>query len=713
MISFNKESKFFAIQTENTSYFMKIDDEKYLRNVYYGEKIQSAEDTETEACNITRFNELGFDKPLRGEYLAKERYVYSEPCISVEFFDGVNDLRLVYKKHSIKSFLNCEVLEITLTDIYYPFEVTLSYKVYENLDIIDKSAVAVNLSDKPVTVNKIKSGSLYPQWHRNMRILHLSGAWGREYQRKYMNLTQGIFTIENRRGTSSGPQHVPFFALNSGDAGKTYGSIWYGLLHWSGNFRIDIEHNFDEQVMVSAGINDFDTQIVLSAGERFETPVLTIGFTSKGYEEMSRTLYDYQYDVLSPRRIKNVFPIIYNSWYPYECDVDEQKCISFIDKAKDIGAELFVIDDGWFGRRNNIFDDGLGDWHCHKEKFPNGLKPVADKAHSCGMKFGLWVEPEMINRKSDLYQKHPEWVLSYPTREIAEIRNQCVLNLARDDVREFIWETLDRIISDYELDYLKWDMNSYINETGIGDREIYVNYIKNLYEIWHRLNDKYPELLLENCAHGGARADYGMAEFCDRINRSDISDPVDVLKIHEGFSTYILPRFAGGAGNIASLPTINGRKDIPLKYRAYLGMTGSMSVGINLLKSSKEELDELKKYISRYKEIRHITQNSYFYKLSSAVDTPVAAWEYLARDGRSAIIFVFANGMNYRSSFGRIKVRNLDKNKKYKVSGEEKRLYEKKTCEPRVLHGDSLMNFGIEIEPIGDYDCQIIRIDEI
>ncbi|MEE0867840.1 MAG: alpha-galactosidase [Clostridia bacterium] len=710
MINYDKESRSFSIQTKNTSYFMRIDDMGYLRNLYYGEKIAHVQDTCMELKNMRAFEELSASLPFRGEYLSKESYIYNEPCISVEFSDGVRDLKLVYKSHEIKELPGGATLSITLKDIYYSFEVILNYTVYKDLDIINKNAVAVNLSDKPVIINKIKSGSMYPEWKKDMRVMHMAGTWASEYQRKFTNLNQGKFVIENTRGVSSGPHHVPFFAIDDKNTNETGGNVWYGLLHWSGNFRIDIEHNFDDQVMVSAGINDYDTQITLGSGEKFETPLFTVGYTNKGYEEMTRTLYDYQYDILSPRRVKNIFPIIYNSWYPYEFDIDEQKCISFVDKASAIGAELFVIDDGWFGRRDNNYDDGLGDWYCNKDKFPNGLKPVADKAHKCNMKFGLWVEPEMINKKSDLYKKHPEWVLHYPTREITEMRNQYVLNLARDDVREFVWETVDRIISEFNLDYLKWDMNRYINEADPADKEMYVKYIKNLYEVWRRINEKYPDLLLENCAHGGARADYGMAKFSDRINRSDNSDPVDVLKLHEGFSTFILPRFAGGAGNIASLPTMNGRKNIPLQYRAHLGMTGSMSVGINLLKSNEKELSELKEYISQYKEIRHITQNAYFYKLSSATETPVAAWEYLDRNKKAAVVFVFANGMNFKSTFGRIKLRNLINDKLYHVTSSQT---DNSASIDAFIHGDALMNVGIRIEPMGDYFSQVIKIEEV
>lgn len=267
MINYDKESRSFSIQTKNTSYFMRIDDMGYLRNLYYGEKIAHVQDTCMELKNMRAFEELSASLPFRGEYLSKESYIYNEPCISVEFSDGVRDLKLVYKSHEIKELPGGATLSITLKDIYYSFEVILNYTVYKDLDIINKNVVAVNLSDKPVIINKIKSGSMYPEWKKDMRVMHMAGTWASEYQRKFTNLNQGKFVIENTRGVSSGPHHVPFFAIDDKNTNETGGNVWYGLLHWSGNFRIDIEHNFDDQVMVSAGINDYDTQITLGSGD--------------------------------------------------------------------------------------------------------------------------------------------------------------------------------------------------------------------------------------------------------------------------------------------------------------------------------------------------------------------------------------------------------------------------------------------------------------
>lgn len=280
---------------------------------------------------------------------------------------------------------------------------------------------------------------------------------------------------------------------------------------------------------------------------------------------------------------------------------------------------------------------------------------------------------------------------------------------------EFIWDTLCRIITEYKLDYLKWDMNSYITACGNAlfdgnQNEIPVRYINNLYELFGRMNKAFPKLLIEVCAAGGGRSDYGMLPYADRINRSDNADPVDVLRLHEGFCEFLLPRFAGGAGNIAKNPSMHGR-NVPLDYRAKLGMTGSMSIGMNILKMTKQELDELKNYLDEYKNMRNVTQNSYFYVLSSAFENHVTAWEYLSRDRRKGYLFIFCHGW-VRSEdiiLYPYRLRGLEENRKYRVNGYSIPFNSK--AQNGVFSGSVLMNCGISADLRGDYRAAIIDFE--
>lgn len=719
-INYFKEQKRFVIQSDAFSYVIGIDENGTLRNIYTGKRLTEPENAEAALSSPIGDFGMACTLPYREEYPCKNAHSFSPYCLRVLFEDTTDDVRLVYKSHRTEKTDSGERLIITLKDVFYKFEVDLCYVTYGSLGIISKNAVIRNTGEKSVLLESFKSGAVYTFRGKKARILHLSGHWGAEYTKTYSEVDNSAFSISTERGTCEAHQHIPFFAADDGSANQTQGEIWYGLLHWSGNFKLEANVSQCCCPTITAGINNDGCEYALACGENLETPLLTFGFTDGGYEKMRETLYDMQYDFLAPQnRIKKPFPIIYNTWYPYEMDVNESNCIYLVDKAKKAGAELFVIDDGWFPGRcgdSNIPGlAGLGDWFCDKEKFPNGLAPVADAAHKAGLLFGLWIEPEMVCEKTNLFAEHPEWVLRYENREQVKIRNQMVLNLARNDVLEFVWDVLYRVITEYKLDYLKWDMNSYITACGNpgfcgNQKEIPIRYINNIYELWRRMNKHFPNLLLENCASGGGRSDYGMMPYADRINRSDNSDPIDVLRLHEGFCEFLLPRFAGGAGNIAKNPSMHGR-NVPLDYRAKLGMTGSMSIGMNILKMTEQELAELKAYLDEYKNMRGVTQNSYFYVLSSAFESHVTAWEYLSRDRKKGYLFIFCHGwvLSKDIPFMPLKLRGLDENKKYRISGYS--VPSKSDTQSGVFSGSVLMNCGISADLRGDYRAAVISFE--
>jgi alpha-galactosidase len=341
------------------------------------------------------------------------------------------------------------------------------------------------------------------------------------------NVTQSRIELQTNRLTMSGAQTVPFFALDeNGLSTETSGEVYFGVLHWSGDFQITVDNQYGNYCNVVGGVSDFTAQISLNPGESFETPMFTAGFSERGFERMSEVFYDWQFDYILPRggkkdKAHGIFPIISNSWFPYLFDVTEKKLLALIPKVKHVGAELLVIDDGWMLRRVSS-EAGLGDWTVDAERFPNGLGVIADACHKADLLFGLWVEPEMVNPDSELYRAHPDWVLSEPNRERTLFRNQCILDMSRDDITDWAIGWLDELIINAKLDYLKWDMNRPVSEIGLyyRDRAICVKYIKNVMRIWEHLNERFPDLLLENCAAGGGRADFGMISLADRTNRS-------------------------------------------------------------------------------------------------------------------------------------------------------------------------------------------------
>ncbi len=696
-ITFNPDLKLFRLACGEMEYGFAVNNDGQLMNLHWGAPMLSDRDYSL-LLSDRAVMANGSRDCNSGEYRFGAPFDYAAPAIRVRFPDGAETLRLVYKSHEIDE----DTLTVTLADSFYPLEVRLVYKTFADLPLISRSAVITNNCSGEVILRSAMSATVQLPRGVEWRLTHYAGEWGAEYERQQSRLGQGRIVLETSYLTDAAAHIVPFFALDEeGRSTETDGEVYFGALQYSGDFKIIVESQHTQllkRASVTAGVNDFTSEIPLASGESFETPSLIVGFSNSGFGHMSEILYDWQFDHILPRGKKTdkahaVRPVIYNTWYPYEFDIDEKKLIDFIPKAKYIGAELYVIDDGWMKGRSND-KRGLGDWFIDEERFPHGLRYISDKAHEAGMMFGIWVEPEMVNPDSDLYRAHPDWVLSEPNRERSLMRTQLILDMSRDDITDWTIDWLDRLIEDAKLDYLKWDMNREASEIGLYqlERGVAVKYMKNIERIWKHLNEKFPDLLLENCASGGGRADYGMLPYADRVNRSDNADPIDVMLLHEGYSTLFVPKLAGGAGNVSPSPNYVNRRVVPLEYRVNSGMTGSMSVGVNLLKSDQTELDALRDAVSRFKQLRPALQDAYVYRIASANEHPYSVLQYTKRDRSQFTLFAFAHGMHqWDKQLPRFRMRGLDPNAVY-VSESGNR-----------LSGAALMNSGISLNMFGDY----------
>lgn len=702
MITFDARRRMFHIQTAEMSYLCSIGQDNRLVHRYWGSRLKDTED----------LGELSQDWPVQDagcsdhgyipvplEYRAQEPHTFDEPAVRVRFADGVTGARLVYKAHRLEE----NSLTITLAEETYPLEVELRYALYGDLPILSRSARFYNGGAGEIVLEKMASATVCLPDEPFWRLTHFAGRWGREYQRQETRLSQGKMVLENNRGLCAAHQLTPFFALDArGEATQTQGEVYYGALCWSGDFKITCERNDRGMLAVTAGVGETDTAWVLHERESFSTPQLLLGYSGRGFERMSETLYDLQYDYLCPRgKIDLERPVLYNSWYPYEFSLTEGNLLGLMERAAALGVELFVVDDGWMPGRTND-RAGLGDWVADPRRFPRGLSPLAERCHQLGMGFGLWIEPEMVNPDSALFREHPDWVLGETTRPRTLARNQYVLNFARDDVRDYAIACIDRLIDEYRLDYLKWDMNRYIGETGWPGApaekraELRIRYIRNVYAVWEHMNRKYPHVLYENCAGGGGRTDFGMAAYADRINRSDNADPVDVLLLHEGFATLFLPKMAGGAGNISPSPNgMNGRVT-PLDFRMKVGMMGSLSIGINLLQAPEGELEALKKCVAKFKRLRADLQNSYVYVIASLREGPYAVFQYVNRARTAFTVFAFGHGLHFRDAVPRLRLRGLRPEATY--------IRERDGLRAR---GDALMNGGIHVALHGDYEAVV------
>ena len=698
---FDAENRVFHLSTPEMSYAFGIAEDGRVRHLYWGPALKQDLSimplcTALGAAAASR----GVDDLAQGlsELPAMEPGDWGDPVLWAHFSDGSRGLRLIYQGHLLEK----DHLTVTLRDTAYDVTVEMHYRGWGSLPLLSRWLVIRSGEKDPLELKQMKSAA----WHLpdgwNWRLTHLSGSWGCEYTRNQVMLTQARTVLQNTRLTCAAAQQVPFFALDrDGEATETGGSVFFGVLHWSGNFDITVEKFFGRRVTVTGGINAFDTSWTIACGESFETPVFTCGYSGRGFERMSEILYDWQYDHLLPRGFHTdkagaVRPVIYNSWYPYDFHVCEENCLALIDRCAPLGIELFVLDDGWMPGRT-CDSRGLGDWTADPERFPHGLKTLSDACHAQGMLFGLWVEPEMVNPDSALYRAHPDWVIHAPHRPRTLQRNQLVLNLARDDVRDWIMAWLDDLIPSCGLDYLKWDMNRYVTEYAWPDaplsmqNSLSVRYTRNLLSIWQHLNEHFPDVLLENCASGGGRADFGMVPLADRINRSDNADPVDLMLLHEGFTMLFVPKTAGGAGNVAPARHHIHNRFTPLDFRIHWGMTGSMSIGINLLEADAAELSSLKSGIARFKQLRQSLQNAYVYRIASAREHPFALFQYVCRDRKTFVLFAFAHGMHCQDLIlPRFRMRGLLPDAVY-------------VCEDgRRMTGEALMEIGVELSLKGD-----------
>ena len=506
-IRYLPEQKLWVLQTDHSTYVVGVNEREELQNVYWGERIARDDDFKV---THSRPEHASFDSSetmTNLEYPGWGGMLYTEPCLKVTRADGDRDLVLKYVSHEIRG----ETLEITTKDIQDDILAKLTYRVYPTADIIRKQAEIRNQTQQSVTVESAQSGVWYMPPGSGNRLSYLSGRWAGETQLNREPIGPGKKVLESRRGNTS-HQLNPWFAIDDGErADEEHGRVWFGALGWSGNWKLTIEQTPAQQARVVGGYNDFDFGYLLKPGEALSTPPFYAGFTNQGFGEASRLMHRFEREEILPERSRSrLRPVLYNSWEATLFNVNEAGQKQLAEKAAKIGVELFVMDDGWFGERN---DDhaGLGDWVVNPKKFPDGLKPLIGYVNNLGMDFGLWFEPEMVNPNSDLYRKHPDWAMNFPGRPRSEARNQLVLNMARDDVKEYIFNSLDKVLAENNIRFIKWDMNRHFSEPGWPEmpvdeqKKIWVKYVTNVYEIIDRLRAKYPRLEIESCSGGGGR----------------------------------------------------------------------------------------------------------------------------------------------------------------------------------------------------------------
>jgi len=723
MFSNLAEAQVVSIETANTSLVYAVDASKRLIFQYYGIKLNNPGIFLND--RFQKRDQLRFvisDPYNNNAYTSFGNIQVDEPAVCAVHADGslMTDLIIESVKTEADQKGNKHYV-IYLRDIHLNFTVELHFESYTNEDVINQWVVITNKEEGKVTLKSFSSGHLYLNAEKYF-LTHFAGSWGAEMGKQEEELTNGIKTIESKKGIRTTlTENSAFLISLNHPAQEDEGEVIGGALAWSGNFRMVYQLDEWDRLNILGGINPFLSEVILSKGEQFETPKMVFTYSNKGQGQVSRNLHDWarRYslaDGFAPR------PIVLNSWEGAFFNFNEKVLTDMMDDASKMGIEMFVLDDGWFGNKYPRDNDsaGLGDWQTNMKKLPHGISFLADHAEKRGMKFGLWIEPEMVNPKSELAQAHPEWVVQSPGRDKLMFRNQWVLDLSNPQVQNFIWNMIDNLlISNPKIAYLKWDSNRHIDQVGsnflTGDKqnEFLIAYIKGLYTVYGKLRTKYPNIILQACSSGGGRVDFGALQFHNEFWASDNTDPLQRLIIQYG-TNLIYPPIAT-TSHVSQSGTVT-----PLKFRFDVAMTGRL--GIELMPKDLTEGDReiAQNAINTYKLIRPIIAGGDLYRLQSPYDQ--GNWTslmYVCKDKKKAVVFAFSTGYHKQGLFPTLKLKGIDSQRKYKITELNKVSHSSWGNKEannfwgndQLLNGEFLMNSGMELIITRPYDSAVFFLE--
>ncbi len=726
MITFKDST--FHLRSQATSYVLAIAASGELVHAYWGAALREPE-------VLHRFNphDIAFAPRLLQdrddlifsldttprEYPDYGRGDFRSPAIQVQTADGSTISALRYVSHSIRpgkpaleglpatyveADTEADTLEILLRDALTGLEVALSYTVFNELDAIARSARFTNKGSQPVRLLRALSASVdLPE--AGFELLQLSGAWARERHVARTPLRSGMQSLESRRGASSHQQN-PFIALLDPSATEDTGRVYGMNLVYSGNFLAQAEVDQLATTRISIGINPFDFSWLLEPGESFQTPEAVLVFSSEGLNGLSQR-YHRLYRTRLCRGLwrDKVRPILINNWEATYFDFNAEKIEAIASTAGELGIELFVLDDGWFGHRN---DDctSLGDWTTDLKKLPAGLPDLVGRINARGLRFGLWFEPEMISPDSDLYRAHPDWCLHVAGRDRTEGRQQLVLDFSRPEVCDAIIEKISAVLASAPITYVKWDMNRHMSEIGSASlpperqRETAHRYMLGLYRVMSEITGRFPEVLFESCSGGGGRFDPGILFYMPQTWTSDDSDAVERLKIQYGTSI-VYPVSAQGA-HVSACPNHQVGRVTSLAMRGHVAMSGNFGYELDLNQLTPEERETVRAQVALYKDLRGVIQTGTFYRLRSPFEGGDAAWMSVSEDGSRAVVFYFQVLAQPNPGTALLRLRGLDADRRYRVAELG-----------RSLGGDVLMNAGLRVDfpHPGDFQSLIWQLE--
>lgn len=709
----------FHLKTKNTSYVMGVHSGKYITHIYWGSKIKNDVDLTYFPDEFIYSRANAFHVPIDKddrifltdiplEFSVVGGGDYRNPTFNARYGNGSTVTELEYDRYEItdgKKALcglpasysengDCKTLDIYMTDKLTGLCVILSYSVFEELDIITRNIQYINNGNEDIHILSAQSMSI-DFAGQDYKFLTLQGDWCRERHIEAREVGHSMIKIESKRGMSSHMQN-PFAVLHHKNTDEFNGDAYGFLLVYSGNFDVSAEGNSAGNTRVTMGINDFNFDWNLTPGEAFQTPEAVLVYSDCGLNRMSQLFHTFiRKRIMKPAFRDSLRPMIINNWEATSFNFDEDKLFGIAENGSKIGMEMFVLDDGWFGKRDND-RCSLGDWYAHKDKLPSGIKGVAERINKLGMKFGLWVEPEMISPDSDLYREHPDWCIHADGRNRTLNRHELVLDLSRSEVCDYLIDVLSRILDSANIEYIKWDCNRNITETK--DQMQSHKFVLGLYRILDTLTEKYPNVLFEGCSGGGGRFDAGILHYMPQTWTSDNTRPAERLFIQYGTSMAYPP--ISMTAHIGRTPGIGQNcENEQMKFSGMVAMAATFGFELDLTKLSEAELAQAKSYAELYKYIRPTVQLGNFYRLENPADGAFCSWEFV--DSNRAVVFAYQMHPQINGEERRIKLYGLEENSKYSYND-------------RVYFGEELMKLGIRVPVSGkDIDAQCMVFEKL
>lgn len=702
----NPSDTFICIETEKSSMILEAREGEVIFH-HYGSKV--GDPAQFKGLKSYRRADYGTDPqayPATGE-----RY-FNEAALTIEYPGSQWNTELEYISHQSHELSDgvtrtCVFLEDPMTAV----KVCLVYDAYKNEDVIICHSEITNGGKKDIILRNFYSSSLPVKAGRYL-LTHFHGSWAREMQMTSEVLTNGIKTIETRKGVRTTHTENPSFilSLDTDSWNENYGEVIAGALAWSGNYRLSFQIDETDRLNILSGINPHASAYTLGKGETFVTPEMIYTYTDEGAGQASRNLHDWArnhgcYDS------SITCPTLLNSWEGAYFDFDTRTITDMIDDVKDMGLEMFVLDDGWFGTeypRNNS-RQGLGDWEPNTAKIPEGIGYLADYAHSRGVKFGIWIEPEMVSPKSRLAKEHPEWIVGSEGREKTTIRNQWLLDLSNPEVQDFVFGIFDSTMKLAPgIDYIKWDCNRHVESFGSTHLDeqshFWIGYTQGFYNVLRRIREKYPEVIIQACASGGGRVEYGALKWFNEVWTSDNTEALSRVFIQYG-TNMIYPASVTGS-HVSAVPNHQTNNITPLKFRFDIACAGRLGMELQPKDMTEEERNLARQAITTYKEYRDLIFHGDLYRLSSPYGSDHYALMYVSKDKKRAVVFGYCIKYQARTLVPVFRLNGLDPDTRYSIQ-------ELNTEKPqfwgdgKTFEGRWLSNHGINPQLVKLYDSGI------